>query len=55
MMSLDIEAQYLPQDDEISQDNEETPAALNQALEEEYGEELDHSDFNKIKKSKVFT
>lgn len=56
MMSLDIEPQYLPQDEDSDQNNHDSGLIDPEAqAEEDYGEEdMDSSEFSKIKKSKVF-
>jgi len=55
MISLDIEPQYLPQDDSDHDPSDSALADQEQQLEEEYGEEeLNSAEFARIKKSNVF-
>lgn len=56
MMSLDIEPQYLPQDEDSDQNNNDSGLIDPEAQgEEEYGEEeVENTEFAKIKKAKVF-
>jgi hypothetical protein len=55
-MSLDIEPQYLPQDEDSDQNNNDSGLIDPEAQgEEDYGEEdVETAEFVKIKKSKVF-